>query len=386
MCRPNFTPQGYPDPFEIKAPPERALTTEEFDYYCEMQEKLNRWDTRASGVYIDRLKDIETPEERAQVYKDQQRYVDWSNSIEAQIKYALRAKNPPKEDLKKGQDEKQENEYLDLEQPEDVPDVHQISRSELDLMFGTGVAPTPDVPSPEKVINKKIPEILKEYRVATPFSDKNQKNKEETPPLEKPLPQREKVKKIHVSPIGGNTIPIKYSKEIGRYGGIERPTSTEAKQSQDDAVEAVRKFKEKQGVTPPKERSISLNGAPVEELAWDYHDGTVHVPTTKPKEVIPDVVINLPKKPLKQKRESTPPRRRNGPIKRQKFTAIRPFKEVVQRQMRQAQKVTTLPWPTSPKIYKRKTGDNSGNFIRTRAYMEMKKMIFLQKDCQIRGK
>ena len=34
--------------------------------------------------------------------------------------------------------------------------------------------------------------------------------------------------RVLVEPLGGNTIPIKYSKEIGRNGGIERPTSTEA--------------------------------------------------------------------------------------------------------------------------------------------------------------
>ena len=68
--------------------------------------------------------------------------------MEAKIKYAFQAKKPPKKDLKKGINEKQENEYLDLEQPEDVPNVHQISKGELDLMFGTGVAPTPDIPLP----------------------------------------------------------------------------------------------------------------------------------------------------------------------------------------------------------------------------------------------
>ena len=34
--------------------------------------------------------------------------------------------------------------------------------------------------------------------------------------------------RVLVELLGGNTIPIKYSKEIGRNGGIERPTSTEA--------------------------------------------------------------------------------------------------------------------------------------------------------------
>ena len=94
-----------------------------------------------------------------------------------------------------------------------------------------------------------------------------------------------------MSPIGGNTIPIKYSKEIGRNGGIERPTSTEARQSQKNAVQAAEDFFGKQENIPRKERSTSLNAAPLEELAWDYHDGTVQVPTTRSKEMTPDVVV-----------------------------------------------------------------------------------------------
>ena len=34
----------------------------------------------------------------------------------------------------------------------------------------------------------------------------------------------------------------------------------------------------------------------MEELDWDYHDGTVQVPTTKPDRMAPDVVVESQKR------------------------------------------------------------------------------------------
>ena len=342
------------------------MTDEEFDYYYEMEKKLRRWDSRASEAYLDRLKDVETPEEKEQIYKEQERYVAWSNAIQAKIRYAYEIKDSPKESPKKGSDKEQspeerlENEYLDLEQPDNVPAVHRISRHELDLMFGTGMTPTSNMPSPQKIMDERIPEVLKESRVTSPISNESKKKKKELLLEEKPLPQREKVKKTYVSPIGGNTIPIKYSKEIGRYGGIERPTSTEARQSQKNAVQAAENFFGKQENTSRKERSTSLNGVPVEELAWDYHDRSIQVPTTKSEKVAPDVVVGIQKGMNTQDRTDISPSKGDRSYGRRKFTSLRPFKEVVKRQVKQVHGVATLPWPTSPKIYKRKTGDPTG--------------------------
>ena len=110
-----------------------------------------------------------------------------------------------------------------------------------------------------------------------------------------------------MSPIGGNTKTIKYSKEIGRNRGIEQPTSTEARQSQSNAAQMAKNFFERKENIPQKERSISLNGAPMEELAWDYHDGTVQVPTTRSKEMAPDVVVGAQKEMHKQERRDISP-------------------------------------------------------------------------------
>ena len=62
--------------------------------------------------------------------------------------------------------------------------------------------------------------------------DKTERKKVSPLALMTPQPQRERVARTHVRPIGENSIPIRYSKELGRNGGIERPTSTEARRSQ----------------------------------------------------------------------------------------------------------------------------------------------------------
>ena len=365
LAVPSFIPMDYPEQFEIKTPPNRELTTEEFDYYLEMEEKLKRWDGWAQNAYLDRLKDIENSQEKEQCYKSQERYVAWSQSIQAKLRYAFQPRRNPEKGLEDEQSagKEQENEYLDLEQPGDVPVVRRVSRQELDLMFGTGITPTPNMPSPQKAMNEKIPEILRESRVTTPISDEGKRKKGEPPLKEKPLQQREKITKTHISPIGGNTIPIKYSKEIGRYGGIERLTSTEARQSQNNAVQTAKDFFEKQENVPRKEKSTSLNGAPMEELDWDYHDGTVQVPTTRSDKMAPDVVVETQKRMDRQERGNISPSKGERPYGRKRFTSLRPFKEAAERPVKQPHRVTTLPWPTSPKIYKRKTGDPMGKTL-----------------------
>ena len=98
----------------------------------------------------------------------------------------------------------------------------------------------------------------------------------------------------------------------------------------------------------------------MEELVWDYHDGTVQVPTTRSDEMAPDVVVETQKRIDKQERRDTSPSKGDRSFGRKRFTSLRPFKEVVKRPVKQPCGVTTLPWPTSPKIYKRKTGDPVG--------------------------
>ena len=101
-----------------------------------------------------------------------------------------------------------------------------------------------------------------------------------------------------MEPLGGNTIPIKYSKEIGRNGGIERPTSTEAQNSQDSAVEMVKQFFH--NGSPKSERVPSDHSGSQEELVWDYNDGIGRGnDIQQPKDVTPDVVQETKEKEMR---------------------------------------------------------------------------------------
>ena len=104
--------------------------------------------------------------------------------------------------------------------------------------------------------------------------------------------------RVLVEPLGGNTIPIKYSKDIGRNGGIERPTSTEAQNSQDSAVETVKQFFH--NGSPKSERILSDNSGSQEELVWDYNDGIGREnDIQQPKDVTPDVIQETKEKKMR---------------------------------------------------------------------------------------
>ena len=99
--------------------------------------------------------------------------------------------------------------------------------------------------------------------------EEKERKKVSPPALMTPQPQRERVMRTHVRSIGENSIPIRYSKELGRNGGIERPTSTEARKSQNSALQTAKEFlngneykNKRVGVETPV-------GEPQQELDWD---------------------------------------------------------------------------------------------------------------------
>ena len=62
---------------------------------------------------------------------------------------------------------------------------------------------------------------------------------------------------------------IKYTKEIGRNGGIERPTSTEARKSQRSAIQTAREFFNGSSTEPKRSGEETPVGGPQQELDWD---------------------------------------------------------------------------------------------------------------------
>ena len=196
-----------------------------------------------------------------------------------------------------------------------------------------------DVPTKPLQIkgNKRLP--IEGPKTYAPKSDpKRTPGQKQVVPYKPVWPDRG-IKRELVHPLGGNTIPIKYSKDIGRNGGIERPTSTEALKSQNSALKAVKQFFHNGEESP--QRSPSEHSHP-EDLAWDYQgEGLRNTKPTPPQDVTPDIVSET----------------KNGNILSDPFEKLR---GTVTKQIQNRRGVITLPQPIRPKIYKRKTGELGG--------------------------
>ena len=77
------------------------------------------------------------------------------------------------------------------------------------------------------------------------------------------LNDEEEIKVQHVRPIGGNTLPPQYSKEISRY----QPSEKERVKAMKDALSAVRQFTSEGNLS----RNGNLNTTTMKEM-WDYEN------------------------------------------------------------------------------------------------------------------
>ena len=75
------------------------------------------------------------------------------------------------------------------------------------------------------------------------------------------LNKEEEIKVQYVRPIGGNTLPSQYSKEISRY----QPSEKERVKAMKDALSAVRQFTAESYLS----RNGNLNTSTMKEM-WDY--------------------------------------------------------------------------------------------------------------------
>ena len=76
--------------------------------------------------------------------------------------------------------------------------------------------------------------------------------------------EEQEILREHVDPIGGNTIPPQYSREISRY----QPSDKERTKAMKDALEAVREFTHE----PNPNRNGKINSSTMKEM-WDYENG-----------------------------------------------------------------------------------------------------------------
>ena len=103
------------------------------------------------------------------------------------------------------------------------------------------------------------------------------------------LNDEEEVKVKYVRPIGGNTLPPQYSKEISRY----QPSEKERVKAIKDALSAVRQFTSEGNLS----RNGNLNTTTMKEM-WDYESWEPFSGKTRDvSEVAPEKSKNLQAKP-----------------------------------------------------------------------------------------
>ena len=122
-----------------------------------------------------------------------------------------------------------EGDYLDLERTLSTPQVLEVTKQRLEELIKQTSETKDNLTKEQQVVDENIKQNLESMGMVRhgpnedTIEEKGQKGGKEVNPLTlmTPQPQRERVTRTHVRPIGENSIPIRYSKELGRNGGIE---------------------------------------------------------------------------------------------------------------------------------------------------------------------
>ena len=195
----------YPTPPSVKTP-SSELDEEQVNYYLDKSKELRQIETIRYHVYLTRLAQAVNEEEKEQCQIEGQAHEHLINKLQEKVRIALdeavrKSKSVPK--ASRGSKEPPGGDYLDLERTLSTPQVLVVDeniKQNLESMGMVRHGPNEDT-----------------------IEEKGQKGGKEVNPLTLMTlqPQRERVTRTHVRPIGKNSIPIKYSKELGRNGGIE---------------------------------------------------------------------------------------------------------------------------------------------------------------------
>ena len=122
-----------------------------------------------------------------------------------------------------------EGDYLDLERTLSTPQVLEVTKQRLEELIKQTSETKDNLTKEQQVVDENIKQNLESMAMTRhgpsekviEGEDKTERKKVSPLALMSPQPQRERVTRTHVRPIGENSIPIRYSKELGRNGGIE---------------------------------------------------------------------------------------------------------------------------------------------------------------------
>ena len=284
----------YPMPPSVKTP-SSELDEEQVNYYLDKSEELRQIETIRYHVYLTRLTQAVNEEEKEQCQLEGLAHEQHVNKLQEKVRVALdeavrKSKSVPK--ASRGSKEPPGGDYLDLERTLSIPQVLEVTKQRLEELIKQTSETKNNLTAEQQVVDENIKQNLESMGMARhgakedTIEEKGQKGGKEVNPLAlmTPQPQRERVTRTHVRPIGENSIPIRYSKELGRNGGIEQPTSTEARKSQNSALQTAKEFlngneykNKRVGVETPV-------GEPQQELDWDGLQEPLREPHTQSKE------------------------------------------------------------------------------------------------------
>ena len=240
---PNAPIPNYPSPVSVKTPPSVELEKEEIEYYLDKFEEIQKRDQRTTQIHVQRLEEVEETEQQKLCYLPMAEYERRSKLQRQRINYALSEKGkkprPPKIPVTPPQSPKfkkkvtPEPDYLPLvpirrehQTPEPSRDSPSKGKEPIPIPVGMAIEKETPPRHTQPDVRRKLP-IEGPKEPVTNTSQKGIQVQKQVVPYKPAWPDKGP-NRVLVEPLVGNTIPIKYSKEIGRNGGIERPTSTEA--------------------------------------------------------------------------------------------------------------------------------------------------------------
>ena len=327
------------------------LSQEWVNYYLDKQEELQEIQKNRYFVYLSLLAQATNEEEKEHIKEEGLKHEQQTDELLNKIKNGLRKKfgrqqMTPVEGAEARKGDSPENDYLELERTLSTPEVLEVTKQRLEEMIKDSSQTGMKTVSMQRRVVETISHNLQGMGM-TRYE----------PGSESPKERR-----------------IKYTKEIGRNGGIERPTSTEARKSQRSAIQTAREFFNGSSAKPKRSGEETPIGEPQQDLDWDGLQESIGKVTPPGREQRSQPVTikssNKTATEVKSTESSirTPKAQREG--KSRKESQVK------------RSGVSTMPRPPYTRSYKRKRGDPTGKiYVDVGMYGDEKDDTYAKGEC-----
>ena len=337
----------YPTLPSVRAPPPE-MNQEWVNYYLDRQEELQEIQEKRYLAYLSLLAQATSEEEKEHIKAEDLLHEQRAEKLLKKINNALekklkRQQTTPNEEPRTKRRGSTENDYLELERTLSTPEVLEVTKQRLEKMIRSSSQTQEKTNTGQRQVAETISQNLQRMGM-TKYEPKDESPKERR---------------------------IQYTKEIGKNGGIERPTSTEARKSQQSAIQTAREFFSSSSTELKKSGKETPIGEPQQDLDWDGLQEQIgrKMPHEDESRAQLNTINGSNKTTIEMK--SAEIRTRSPEVQ----------KKEVPRKQRQTRRnnVPTMPRPPFTRRYKRKRGDPTGKVYVDAKCMGMKRMIFMDK-------